>query len=250
MGVGRFGARLVSFENGVKGILKTSSELNEFRGVPRSEMAKREVAAYLLDSEILHFGVVPQTALVNHEGRAASLQEFCEWKMPEALVPSLFKTKREGWDEQLEQFDLLVDHGDLTKVVVLDLLMNNVDRNGKNLLVNAEDGRVRAIDNGASFGHAFNHYRQVFHRYLFYEELTLSRSIIERLEAIDFQELEVLRPFLTELELQETWLRLQFILQRRSCLEWKTFSGGKSMASKRIPDYSDWFQAEAARLAA
>lgn len=243
IGEGRFGAKLISFADGTRGVLKVAPPLThgKFRGVQKHEMSKREVAAYRLDLDVLHFGVVPETVLVSHRGHTASVQKYYEGSEPGELVPDLFKSRKPGWADRVLKFDSMLNIDDMVKIIVFDLIINNVDRNGKNLLMKPSENWVKAIDNGSAFGHAYEGYRSVFHRYLFYEDLPIPSGLLRRLSIIKQADLAVLAPYLPKLEIQETWLRIQFVLEHAAHLDWKTFSGGASIYAKKVPTYDAWF---------
>lgn len=94
------------------------------------EQAKREVAAFRVD-ELLGFGRVPPTALIQHgPDGPGSLQQFVE------SSPAL-----QYWEYPEEQ---------IQQMAVLDKIISNVDRHQGNFRT-SHDGSVVAIDHGLAF---------------------------------------------------------------------------------------------------
>jgi uncharacterized repeat protein (TIGR03843 family) len=95
---------------------------------------RREAAAWAL-SEVLRWGVVPETVVRDGPLGEGSVQRF---------VPADFRQ---------HYFTLLEDvthHDALRTICAFDLLANNTDRKSGHCLL-GEDGRVWAIDNGLCF---------------------------------------------------------------------------------------------------
>lgn len=242
IGAGKFGALLAQFEDGTKAVLKVRPfETTTFRGIDRQTTPKREVAASLLDSHVLRFGVVPETLPFRWDKQLASVQKFVEGSLPGEMVHGLFKNSG-GWRFRMMRFLNKVDTYSLTKVVLFDLIANNVDRHGKNLIVMARSRQVRAIDNGLCFGRYFRNYRSVFHKYLYYAQFRFPDELRTKLGAITRADLGVLEPYLSSMEIDDTFLRIRFILDHSERLAWKRMSGGTGIRDKApFPSYKSWF---------
>lgn len=99
----------------------------------------RERAAYLLDRMLGGEGVVPPTVEVNiEELDGLGSAQFVAKNVRSSGVASDYRGEA-AFDESL------------SRMLLLDLVMANDDRHGKNWLVNTETGRVVAIDNGLTF---------------------------------------------------------------------------------------------------
>lgn len=179
----------------------------------------REVASYLLDSKILHFGVVPETVLVEHNGKLASVQRFVEGKT----------LKKEE----------LVKSDDARKIVIFDLIVNNTDRHIRNCLFNKN--KVWAIDNGCCFGQYYNYYYSVLHRYLYSDLLILTDNERKLLNVISKSQLDkVIGPYLEEEEVEQTYYRIQWMLEQEN-LSFKLMSDNQE--DRRLyPSRSKWFK--------
>lgn len=242
---GKFGAQLLTFANGEKGVLKTKPfATNSFRGIPKQDLPKREVAAYMLDRDVLDFGVVPETILTRWQGREASVQKFIvSGLMPRDLVSGLFDKQLDDWKYRIAKFFTKVALEDMQKVVLLDLIMNNVDRHGKNILVDPVLKKTWAIDNGLAFGRYYRNYRSIFHKYLYYAKLHVPKWAVEKLSRVTRDQLDkALLPYLPPLLINDTWLRIKFILDHRDRLAYKRFSGRPGLGNNDVPSYEDWFK--------
>jgi hypothetical protein len=122
VGKGSFGARYVMFPDGTRGIWKPDSV--------QFNSARHEVAAARVDHH-LDLNKVPVTVKKDLRGTSGSVQ----------LLVGKLKNKQMPFNPDELGF--------------LDLLIDNTDRSGNNLL-QAEDGRLIAIDHGISFGKSGN----------------------------------------------------------------------------------------------
>lgn len=242
IGEGKFGAQYVMFPNGTEAVLKFKQfEQESFRGVPKETLQNREVAVYRLDRDLLHFDVVPETAVVVKDGKQASVQLKVEGDNPRGVVPGVFDRNHRDWKLRIAKLFTRVNLSDLHKIVVLDLICNNVDRHAKNVIIDTLFDRVWAIDNGLAFAPYYRNYRNVFHKYLYYSHLPMPREITSRLEGITKVQLaEVLGEHLSEQEIEQTHLRIKFMLDHKDRLGYHRLSGGNLM-SKDFPSYEQWF---------
>jgi len=239
---GKFDAQLAVYANGEKGILKTRPFANDFfRGIPKQELPRREVATYLLDAHVLDFGVVPETVLTKYKGREASVQKWVVTGMqPRDVVPGLFDKKQSDWKQKLAKFFFRSNLDDLQKIVLLDLVVNNVDRHGRNILADPTQKKVWAIDNGLSFGRYYKGYRSVFHKYLYYARLPMPEWATKKLARIKREDLDVLRPLLPAACVDDTWLRIQFVLDHSDRLAYRRM-GAPKLGTDKFPSYEEWF---------
>lgn len=120
----------VYFDNDTSAMYKPSAGAEDLReGIPVSQLAEREVAASRLD-ELLGFGLVPTTTMVDGPHGPGSLQHFV------AATDGL-----EARDYPPTQQE---------RMAVLDYIAGNTDRHGGNYMT-APDGSLVAIDHGYSF---------------------------------------------------------------------------------------------------
>ena len=125
---------------------------------PDGTLAGREVAAFAV-SEAGGWGVVPPTVLREGPFGPGMVQlwidtvdapDLVDVMAPEQLPP--------GWLRVLDALGsdgepVVLGHADdprLRRMAVLDVVLNNADRKGGHVLVEA-DGRVRGVDHGVSF---------------------------------------------------------------------------------------------------
>ncbi|MFD7294384.1 SCO1664 family protein [Streptomyces sp. NPDC059897] len=129
---------------------------------PDGNLARREVAAYEV-SEVLGWGLVPPTVLRDGPYGEGMVQLWIDGPDDEAVGPELLalvdrEEPEEGWKaigfaEVGEGRTALLVHADdarLRRLSVLDAVINNGDRKGGHLLVDAE-GRLFGIDHGVTF---------------------------------------------------------------------------------------------------
>ncbi|MGH2719876.1 MAG: SCO1664 family protein [Actinomycetota bacterium] len=127
-----FLARLGSAESGPLVIYKPRRGEAPLWDFPSGTLCQREVAAYLV-SAAGGFGVVPPTVLRDGPAGPGSVQEFIEH------------------DFNCTAFDLFEDHaGDLRRIALFDLVVNNADRKAGHVFPDAS-GHIWAIDHGICF---------------------------------------------------------------------------------------------------
>ncbi|MEU7633748.1 hypothetical protein AB0C34_27855 [Nocardia sp. NPDC049220] len=132
-------------------------------GIPNvhGEYAKREVAAFRVD-EILGFGLVPPTAMIDGPRGRGSLQQF---------VPST--EARAPWHyEELQR----------QQMAVLDYIIGNTDRHSGNYRT-CLNGRLLATDHGSSFPEKLNHFSSDFLH--MYKNKSFDADVMKRLGAVD-----------------------------------------------------------------
>jgi hypothetical protein len=243
IGSGKFGAQLVMFENGIKAVLKTQQHSTAlFRGVPKSEFHKREVAVYRLDRDLLKFDVVPETLLINWEGQEASLQKYVEGVMPRDLVPDVFDKKNESWKSKVVKLFGMVNQDDLLRMVVLDLIINNADRHARNIVIDTFNDRVFGIDHSVSFGSGYQLYKNIFHKYLFFTKLEIPEAVLEQVDGITPASLKnSIGALVSKEELDYTYWRARFVVDHSDRLAFVRVSQG-NLNSKEFPSYESWFQ--------
>lgn len=124
----------------------------------QGKLCQGERAAYLVD-KFLRFDLVPTTVIRTIEGKEGSFQRF----IPDAKTG--IEVSRDS-----------VSREEVTKMVIFDFLINNLDRQTKNFLVKGK--RVVAIDNEASFlSEAY-----VYHPILYFGESLLSAPISKEIK--------------------------------------------------------------------
>jgi hypothetical protein len=128
---------IVTLSNGIKGFFKPINiKIDSQRIKNAYQSPYHEVAAYRI-SELLGFGVVPETILtqlkVRSKSELGSLQLYVEGKTADQL------------SEETGQF---LYESDL--IWLFDKIIANIDRSGGNYIITAE-GKMVAIDNSKSF---------------------------------------------------------------------------------------------------
>lgn len=118
-------ARFVKIRNDGGGVFKPH---NSYEGSTKAEYIARERAAYLI-SRFLGFNFVPPTVIKVINGEEGSLQEFVE-------------------DAEIGFEAGDIDKDEITKLIIFDQLITNIDRNKGNYLV--KNGKIFAIDHGLS----------------------------------------------------------------------------------------------------
>lgn len=230
---GNFGAHIVDFGGGERAIVKrVPFATDKARGVRKQTLPERGVSVYRLDRDVLRFGLVPETVLFSWKGQRASAQKFVSGKAPSTLVPDLFNKEKPGWKGRMTEFFRLVSLDDMAKGVVLDLIVNNGDRHGKNVLVQ-DDGKVWFIDNDLTFNPYFRLYKNVFHKYLFNNQFHLKPWLVKRLKAVKKPAMDNALALLSRRERDDAWARLQFLLEHVDELSWKNMEGR---------DFARWFR--------
>lgn len=243
IGDGKFGAQLAVFENGVKSVLKLQQHSTDyFRGVPESEFHRREVAAYRLDRDLLHFDVVPETLLIRWKGQEASLQKYVEGVMARDLVPGVFDKKLNDWKFRVAKLFGMVNQSSLLHIVVLDLLVNNADRHARNIVIDTFNNKVFAIDNSIAFGKAYGHYKNVFHKYLFFSKLDIPQDVLQTVDGLTPALLkDSLGALLSGRDLDYIYWRARFVVDHSDRLAFVRVSKG-NLNNNEFPSYSDWFK--------
>lgn len=133
----------VTLSDGTVWLFKPMEEehISKWRYVPPHTQFKREKAAYLVDDQ-LGFGMMPETKIVELDGKIGSLQKWVETGRNIEDDPDMFV-------EQLND-------DETWKAAIEDALIGNIDRHSGNILI--EDSRIWLIDHGFSFpSRAENH---------------------------------------------------------------------------------------------
>jgi hypothetical protein len=241
IGQGRFGAKQVVFPNGVKGTLKSRLFSSEsFRGIKRNTQYLREIAAYKLDKELLGWGIIPMTVMSAYQGQPASVQEWVTGVPAGGIVPDVFKKAIDGWKDRVAIFASKVNTEKLRKIVLFDLIANNVDRHGKNALFDLSANEAWAIDNGLCFGRFYHKYYNVFHKYLYRQNLVLTKAERKILESLTLNALSLtLKRYLSDRDIRETAQRVQWMLAVKD-LGFSILTQGLE-GRNDFPDNKDWF---------
>jgi len=132
---------IIELKNDGSGVFKSKDGekqgLRDF--VKAGTYYKRERAAYLVD-KFLGFDLVPPTVIRKIDDQIGSLQQF---------IPDT-KAGCEIQKDDLVKKDAM--RREIAKLNVFDYIIYNSDRHGANFLVEFEQNKIHAIDNGLSFG--------------------------------------------------------------------------------------------------
>lgn len=252
MSHGRNGAMLVVYTNGAKGIVKKRNfEGGNFRGVRRKEMHLNELAAYELDQKLFRFGFVPEVKVAYYDGAASSVQAFVEGDTAPDIAPGVFSVDAPDWKHKIAKFFCQVDPDMLARLVVFDLILNNTDRHGRNLIFSrgsdglVSSGKAWAIDNGNCMGENLAYYRNVFHKYMFRHRFPVRSPVFDLVSGLrrsDFA--EVLDPIYgSSKHSQACYARARWVLKHQRALDFHTVSHGR-YDKNDFPHYAE----ELARL--
>ena len=103
---------------------KSGEKTSSWRHVPPKTLYQRERAAYLIDNQ-LGFGLVPEVVIAQYGSDVGSLQS---WVDPAYHISG----------DYMEFIDGL-DYDQRIKAGLLDIIIGNTDRHGKNFLVSLEE---------------------------------------------------------------------------------------------------------------
>ncbi len=155
-----FLAELTSADAALQCVYKPVEGERPLWDFPQRTLGYREVAAYEV-SRIGGFDCVPATVFVEGPLGPGSLQVWVESddRAVEELVDLVPKeaVPKTGWFSCVDGLDahdrpvsvIHADNGDLRRLAVFDVLINNADRKGGHIL--ASEGRVFGVDHGVSF---------------------------------------------------------------------------------------------------
>lgn len=238
LSTGKDGACKVFFPNGVRAVLKPKLFSTDTKwGISAASRYLREAAAYQLDRQILKWDVVPPTTLTTWKDVPASIQAWVSGVQASDLAPKLFKRNQGESTGQAVLLAAKVNTVALRKLVLLDLIINNTDRHGRNVVFDTFSNHVWGIDNGCAFGECFTGHYNVFHRLLWPKRLFLTGRERSQLEAISLPQLQkALARYLSLRDITMTFLRIQFVLEQPN-LAFGVLSAGGSV----IPPFKDWF---------
>ncbi|MGI8614666.1 MAG: SCO1664 family protein [Nocardioidaceae bacterium] len=125
---------------------------------PNGTLAGREVATYVV-SEFAGWHLVPATLLVEGPFGSGMVQQWIDEPddaalvdlVPAGAVPDGWLRVLDAVDSRDESVSLVhADHERLASMAVLDVVVNNADRKGGHVLVDA-DGAVYGCDHGVTF---------------------------------------------------------------------------------------------------
>jgi hypothetical protein len=242
VGIGKFGAKLATFPNGVKAIVKAQVFDNSpFRGIARDTMHEREVMAYRFDRDVLGYNLIPETYMTRVGVKKASTQEFVNGLACGEIVPKVFNKELPDWKERVAKLASLVPQSEVEKMTVMDMVIGNRDRHARNALFNIDLGKAWAIDNGASFGTSFRLYRSVFHKYFYLKNFKPSDDTLKALANVTREACDDVLIWLSDKERDAVWARAQFILDHHDRLDFWTLSKGH-LGNSEFPSHSRWIR--------
>lgn len=192
----------------IKAIFKTestpvdaSSRRQAEKLINLSDRWQHEVAAYRLD-RLIHLDLVPVTVERNINGKDGSLSFWIDGLISE-LERENDTVPAEGWCSLREQWPLMF---------VFDALVYNEDRTKQNMVYGREDWMMYLIDHSRSFRTHRGRPKDIRK-----VKLTLSPLLAERLEALNYEQLNVALGGLLEKS------QIQAILRRRDEIleDWK-----------------------------
>jgi len=239
---GKYGAFFAIY-CGKKVVFKPSGSSNIFdsKGMPLESHYRHEIAAYILDSKILNFGIVPETQEIVYEDKPASIQRFVCGMLGREIVKNLFKCSTTNPPIGVDLFQTFVDQGEIRKLIIFDMIINNTDRHIMNCLFDLDEDRVWAIDNACAFKSCYRWYYNVFHRFLYEKSFVLKLKERKLLESISREKLKkYLSSYLTEDEIEHTYLRVRWMLSQDD-LSFSLMSGDQE-DRRRYPSRSKWFK--------
>lgn len=235
MSHGRNGAVGITYANGAKAVVKKRSAEDEaFRGVRKKEAHLNELAAYELDHKLFRFGFVPEVKISYYDGVPSSVQAFVQGDTAPDIAPGVFSVKDPSWKHTIAKFFCQVDPDLLARLVIFDLVINNTDRHGRNLMFSRgsngliSSGRVWAIDNGNCMGEHLRYYRNVFHKYMFRHSFPQRCSAFDLLSSLKLSDFSsILDPIYgSSKHATACYARARWVLKHRKHLDFHTVSSG------------------------
>lgn len=190
---GTFLVKLAAGESVMHAVYKPGRGERPLWDFPRG-LYRREAAAWVL-SELLGWGIVPETVVRDGPLGEGSMQRF---------VPA---------DFEQHYFTLIEDeahHDALRRFAAFDLIANNTDRKSGHVLL-GDDGRLWGIDNGLCF-HPEPKIRTVIWEF---GGEKLPAPLLADVEAA-LPKLDLLDPLLDEEEIAATRLRAEHLLRTRT----------------------------------
>ena len=244
---GNDGARQVEFSHGIKALLKPALFGTEgAHGIAECSRYRREAAVYQYDRQLLGWGVVPPTTLTVWKNRPASIMAWVPGVPARVLAPKLFESGVTPADRagQAALLAAKVNTDALRKVVLLDLLVNNTDRHGRNVLFDTVGNRVWAIDHGQCFGRFMDGYYEVFHRLLWPRRLVLTGDERRQLEGLTLADFTVaLGRYLDPPDITMAHMRVAWVLAQEDLGFESLTAGGRKLTAWRA-----WFVRQAEQV--
>ncbi len=231
IGSGKFGAQLATFANGWRAVLKSvssgsdKSKKEAFRGIDLRTVPFREVAFYQLAKKLGWQDIVPETVLGSYKNELASFQVFVPSIHMRDLNKGIFNPDNKSRVHDLRKAAHTFPKDEWRRLVLLDLIANNRDRHGKNVIVTTPGPHLMAIDNSIAFGKSFARYRNVFHKHLFPKAFNFApyRDELSRLKRSDFESMVGL---LSKVEVDRMFLRTRFLLKFPYLIPFNVMSNG------------------------
>ena len=255
---GNSGAMLATYDNNVRAVIKKRKKTlpngkHHQRGLSVLTQHRREVAYYQLAKLFGFEQLVPETVLtlkVFDDQEECSAQAFVPAQSLKEIQPLLAQKNELGddWSQVLVHAALKVPRSQWRQLLALDIVAGVRDRHSGNVGLslgisqkNVPEYHVVAWDNACTFGRTFAKYHNVFHKYLFRTVVDFETiwPIWNQLTREDYE--YALAGLLTQEEIDDAYLRMQFFQQYPYKLPWSVCSEGRDDANE-FPDYQNYFQ--------
>jgi len=158
-----------------------------------------ELAAYKFD-RILKLGLVPVTVKRKIEGQQGVVQLWIE-NLTSKLDMEENGVKYNGFCDRAAQHHMMY---------AFDYLVRNTDRNQSNTLYGEGDGQIWFIDHSRAFGTSLNRSQELKKK-----TIDISESFKAALQALPYQELLTLSPWLHQKQIKALWKRRKKLLSGR-----------------------------------
>lgn len=262
---GKSGALVATYRGGLRAVLKPVKErmppsprhehgATQQRGILVSTHPYRERAYYKLAKLLKFTDLVPETVLTTYNGVDASAQIFVTASHLSELNKKLVDTHAPGWSAEVVRTALLVPKRYWRQLLALDFIAGARDRHANNIGIQSRVQGDRAIyrlvawDNAVTFGLTFAKYHNVFHKFMFRDQVDYD-DVWPTLDRITLAAMhKTLDGLITDAEIEHAYRRLCFFRDDFPYrLPWRVCSKGENSPAA-FPAYADYFTDEESRV--
>lgn len=247
---GKVGARLATYENGVRAVMKPSEAVSAKRGkaaphgIPVVSIPRREAAFYNLSKLLGYTDLVSETVLAVWEGIPVSFQLFVNAAKLYELDTRLKNPESEDkWTVAFRETMRHFPTTDVLRLTLMDFIACSRDRHGGNYGARLDkdmNWRLAGWDNGESFGDYQTRYHCVAHKYYYANTFPVDAEI-PMLARLDHGDVAAALDMLSPTQIDHVWYRIQFVLEYPQRLPWSVLSQGAE-GPKDFPSYEEHFK--------
>lgn len=253
---GKTGATLRQYADGLRVVVKQvdTKSTKKQRGISVKNSGRHAVAFYKLAKLLGWDNLLPKITRKYEDGSEYAIQQYVSAVSCGDIDPDLaegVRVDKRLWVNKLRKVCSVVPDETWLKVILLDILACSRDRHINNIgfvttgTVNTSgraDISLVAWDNAVTFGLYFTKYKQVFHKYLFADSVPLCvKPYLDMLNTLTLDAfMDTLGDDLTQTEIVDLYLRMQFILRYPHKLPYTLFSEG-AVSSDMFPSRKSYF---------